>query len=95
MDVTSIGFVHDQFRVAMVKELDAEVFKDQCLPLLDRLDADGLIITKNGKPVAKITPYETGCEIQGRDLIGSLRHKITIKGDLFSTGLRWESDAPS
>lgn len=44
----------------MVKEIDAAMFKDQCLPLLDRLDADGLIITKNGKPVAKITPYETG-----------------------------------
>ena len=79
----------------MVKEIDAAIFKDQCLPLLDRLDADGLIITKNGKPVAKITPYEAGCGIQGRDLIGSLRHKITIRGDVFSNGLRWELGAPS
>ena len=79
----------------MVKEIDAAIFKDQCLPLLDRLDPDGLIVTKNGKPVAKITPYEIECGVQGRDLIGSLRHKITINGDVFSTGLRWESDAPS
>lgn len=79
----------------MVKEIDAAIFKDQCLPLLDRLDPDGLIITKNGKPVAKVIPYETGCGVQGRDLIGSLRHKITIKSDVFSTGIRWESGAPS
>ena len=72
-------------------EIDAVKFKEQCLALLDQLDADGLIITKHGKPVARVIPYGT----QGVDLIGSLRHKIRIRGNVFSTGLRWVEDAQS
>ena len=72
-------------------EIDAVKFKEQCLALLDQLDADGLIITKHGNPVARVIPYGT----QGIDLIGSLRHKIRIKGNVFSTGLRWVEDAQS
>ena len=58
-------------------------FKEQCLALLDRLDADGLIVTKRGKPVARVVPYER----QHADLVGSLRHKIRIRGDILTTGL--------
>ncbi len=72
-----------------MKEIGAAKFKEQCLALLDRLDADGLVVTKHGKPVARVIPYES----QGLDLIGSLRHKIKIKGDLFSTGVDWDADA--
>ena len=58
-------------------------FKEQCLALLDRLDADGLIVTKYGKRVARVVPYER----QHADLVGSLRHKIRIRGDILTTGL--------
>lgn len=58
-------------------------FGEQCLALLDRLEADGLIITKHGKPVARVVPYDR----QHADLIGSLRHKIRIRGDILTTGL--------
>jgi prevent-host-death family protein len=74
-----------------MKEIGAAKFKEQCLALLDNLDADGLIITKRGKPVARVIPYGT----KGADLIGSLRHKVKIKGDVFSTGVRWDADAES
>ena len=46
----------------------------------DRLDLDGLVIAKQGKD---------------GDLIGSLRHKIEVKGDVFTTGVRWDADSPS
>ena len=39
-----------------MKEIGAAKFKLQCLALLDRLDADGLIVTKHGKPVARVLP---------------------------------------
>ena len=65
-----------------MNEIGAAKFKEQCLALLDQLDADGLIITKHGKPVARVIPFDT----QGVDLIGSLRHKIKIRGNVFSTG---------
>ena len=74
-----------------MKEIDAAKFKEQCLSLLDQLDADGLIVTKHGRPVARVIPFGN----QGADLIGSLRHKIKIRGNVFSTGLRWVGDAQS
>lgn len=63
-------------------------FREQCLALLDRLDADGLIVTRHGKPVARVIPYERQHDDrQPADLIGSLRHKIRIRGDILTTGL--------
>ena len=74
-----------------MKSIGAAKFKEQCLALLDQLDADGLIVTKHGKPVARVVPYDN----EGAELIGSLREKITIKGDLLTTGLQWDADAQS
>ena len=65
-----------------MKENEAAKFKEQCLALLDELDADGLVITKRGKPVARVLPYES----ESADLIGSLRHKIEVRGNLLTTG---------
>ena len=61
------------------------------MALLDRLDAEGLIVTKHGKPVARVFPFDQPCA----NLIGSLQHKIKIRGNIFSTGLRWDADAQS
>ena len=72
-----------------MKTMGAAKFKEQCLALLDRLDADGLVITKHGKPVARVLPYER----EFNEVIGSLRGKIEIRGDIMSTGVRWNADA--
>ena len=74
-----------------MNSIGAAKFKEQCLALLDDLDADGLVITKHGKPVARLLPFESG----ESDLIGSLRHKIKVTGDIFSTGLSWDASAQS
>ncbi len=50
-----------------------------------------LIVTKHGKPVARVVPYES----RGADLIDSLRHTLTVRGDMFTTGIRWDADAQS
>lgn len=72
-----------------MKKVGADEFKELCLELLDELDTDGLMITKHGKPVARLVP----CRSQSADLIGSLSHKIKVKGDIFTTGLSWDADA--
>ena len=72
-----------------MNEIDAAEFKEQCLALLDHLEPDGLVVTKQGKPVARVIPYDS----QGLDLLGSLRHKIKIIGDVYSTGLNWDAKA--
>ena len=41
-----------------MKMIEAGKFKEQCLALLDNLDAEGLIVTKHGKPVAHVVPYD-------------------------------------
>ena len=41
-----------------MKTIGAAKFKEQCLALLDQLDHDGLVITKRGKPVARLLPFE-------------------------------------
>ena len=61
--------------------IEAATFQVQRLALLDRLDADGLIVTKHGKPIARVVPYDQ----EGADLIGSLRHKVKIRGDILTT----------
>ena len=68
-----------------MKKIEAGKFKEQCLALLDHLDAEGLIVTKHGKPVAHVGPYTS----HAADLIGSLRDKVKVNDNVFSTGLQW------
>jgi len=72
-----------------MKTVPAAKFKAQCLALLDRVTPEGIVITKHGKPVAKLVPVDTAPAA----LIGSLRGKIRIKGDILSTGLRWDAQS--
>ncbi len=72
-----------------MKTIGAARFKEQCLSLQDRLDDEGLVVTKHGKPVAWVVPYDQ----QSGDMIGSLRHKIKVQGDILSPGVRWNADA--
>ena len=72
-----------------MKTLPAAKFKEQCLSLLDRVDPDGILITKHGKPVAKLVPVHT----ENANLIGSLKGKIRIKGNTLSTGVKWNAES--
>lgn len=70
-----------------MKTIGAARFKEQCLALLDRLDPEGLIVTKHGKPVARVLPVERA----SARLIGSLRGAIRVHGDIRSTGVAWDA----
>ncbi len=74
-----------------MKTVGAAKFKARCLALLDQLDPEGLVITKHGKPVAKRIPFEP----QSASMIGALQGKIEVRGDVFSTGASWDTDAES
>ena len=74
-----------------MKSIGAAKFKEQCLALLDKLTPEGLIITKHGKPVARVIPYPR----DSASLIGVLRDKIEIEGNILSTGIPWDADAQS
>lgn len=71
-----------------MKQMPASKFKEQCLALLDQVDREGIVITKRGKPVAKLIPLGA----DSASLIGSLKGKIKIRGDIVSTGVRWNAE---
>ena len=81
-----LDITYDQSYIVVMKKMAAAKFKEQCLSVLDHLDPDGMVITKHGKPVARLLPAERA----SADLIGALRGRISVKGDVQSTGLTWE-----
>lgn len=72
-----------------MKRISTAQSREQCLVLFDRLTPEGLVITKHGKPVARVIPYSG----PSGDLIGALREKLEIHGEILSTGLAWDADA--
>ena len=72
-----------------MKTIASAKFKEQCLSLLENVDKEGIVITKHGKPVAKLIPIES----ESSSLIGCLKDKIKIKGDIFSTGVKWDAES--
>ena len=71
------------------KTVNAAKFKEKCLEILDQVDGEGIIITKHGRPVAKLIPV---AEDSG-SLIGALKGKLRYSGDLLSTGSDWDAES--
>src|SRR5437879_6087273 len=72
-----------------MKTMGAAQFKAQCLSLLETVGPEGLIITKHGKPVAKLIPIQSDAAA----LIGSLKRKIRSKASRLSTGTGWNAES--
>lgn len=73
----------------MKKVIGAAKFKEQCLQILDHIDEEGLIITKNGKPVAKLISIDQ----DKNSAIGRFKAMIKIHGSLLSTGAKWNAES--
>jgi len=74
-------------------QIPAAEFKAHCLQLLDGVQKSGqsLVVTKRGRPVARVTPISSA----PTSLFGCLKGQVDIAGDLVqSTGEAWEADAP-
>ena len=73
------------------RTIPAGVFKAKCLKLLDEVAAtrEPLVITKFGKPVAKIVPIE---EENKFDLFGAMRGSVIWEGDIISPlDVEWDA----
>jgi len=66
------------------KNIPAGKFKVHCLKIMDEVQAkrEAVVITKRGKPVAKLVPVEG----EKDDIFGFMKSKgkIEIKGDIVS-----------
>jgi len=69
--------------------ISATEFKAKCLHIFDHLGADGIIVEKRGKPIAKVTPIKP----VNSEWIGSMKGEIKIFGDIMSTGERWDAES--
>lgn len=70
----------------MADEIQASEFKARCLALLDEVAESRkvLVVTKHGRPVAKVVPIEEPPSVRG-----SVRILDDDDEALFSTGERW------
>lgn len=71
-----------------MKTIPAGQFKARCLRLMDEVRAtrEPLLITKKGRPVAKLVPAES----QPEDIFGCMKDEIEIVGDIESPIVPWE-----
>ena len=65
-----------------MKQMPAGEFKTQCLAVMDKVLQTGepVLITKHGKPVAKLVPADQPAD----DIFGFMAGKVKIVGDIVS-----------
>jgi len=71
--------------------MPAGQFKAKCLQLMDEVGKNHkeIVITKFGKPVAKLVPISSP---KPKSAFGCMKGSIKIHGDIFSTGEKWSAD---
>ena len=75
------------------RTMPAGLFKSKCLAVMDEVQAkcETVIITKHGKPVAKLMPVDPKRD----DFYDSMKGKVTILGDIVGPVFseeEWETD---
>ena len=74
-----------------LRMIKASEFKAKCLKLMDEVAENGqeIVITKNGKPVAKLTAYRE----RPKTLFGIDKGRLEIMGDIISPiDVEWEAE---
>jgi prevent-host-death family protein len=75
-------------KVFPMKKMAAGTFKAHCLAVMDEVQAkrETVVITKRGKPVAKLVPVTEDTD----DIYGFFSGKIKVVGDVVSPALTLE-----
>jgi prevent-host-death family protein len=73
----------------MKRTIPASKFKAECLALLDEVAQGGgeIVVTKRGKPVARLVPFE-----EPRRLLGSVTFLASDEEFIAPTGERWDAE---
>ena len=74
------------------QQIPAGQFKANCLSLMDEVNHQQrvIVITKHGKPIAKLVPFSEN----RKSLFGAMKGTVKILGDIVEpTGEAWEADA--
>ena len=70
-----------------ITRVQASVFKSRCLALLDEVEATHrtIVVTKNGRPVAKLVPLDAPAPT-----LGTVTLIAEDDEDYFSAGSEWD-----
>jgi prevent-host-death family protein len=74
-------------------EIPAGQFKARCLQLMEqvRTTRRPIVITKRGKPVARLLPMDEAPA--GREIFGCMKGTVAIQGDIVGpTGEEWHAE---
>lgn len=74
------------------REVPASVFKNSCLELIDRVGQtrEEIVVTKYGRPVAKLVAFAEG----KAPIFGHLAGSVTTDGDLTAPlGVEWDAES--
>jgi prevent-host-death family protein len=91
-DYAMMTIVMTKAKEAMEGVVAAGEFKAKCLKLLDEVQRQRIqiVITKRGKPIAKLVPLED----RPASFIGSMKGTMEILGDIVAPiDVQWEADA--
>ena len=89
-DVQFVQMAQHYYKVK--KRLSVSECRQHLPVVVDHLPAQGVVITKRGRPVAKLVPLGPGA-VDNRSLFGALAGVLTVEGDIFSTGDRWNAES--
>jgi prevent-host-death family protein len=89
----TMSIVCQESRCMKTKTMPAGTFKSKCLTVVDQVQAkcEAVIITKHGKPVAKLVPVDAGPD----DFYDFMKGKGEILGDVVGPAIseeEWQSD---
>jgi prevent-host-death family protein len=73
-------------------KISAAEFKTKCLKLMDHVNSfhEEVVITKRGKPVAKLIPYS---KTPSNPLFGYMKNSVTINDDIMQPiDVEWETN---
>jgi prevent-host-death family protein len=74
----------------MGRIIKASEFKAKCLALMDEVarTGEGVVITKNGKPVAELVPHGA----KRKEAYGVLKGSLIVTGDIMAPlDVEWDS----
>jgi prevent-host-death family protein len=71
-------------------DISASQFKARCLALLDQVAEGGgeIVVTKRGRPVARVVPVEEGASLEG-----SVTYNVSDEELLAPIAVDWEAAA--
>ena len=77
----------------MMKRVPIAEFKAHCSQYIEEAASEDIVITKHGKPVARVSAVEEPAPQDVWDFYRSLKGKYRVTGDVLSTGRAWDAQS--